>query len=557
MLEPAATRPVRAGRGPELRCKGWRQEVILRLLENVLELAERPDDLVVYASHAKAARDWDSYERTVQALRAMSDGETLVVQSGKPVAVLRTGGRSPVVLMANGNLVGRFATPESFYALERAGLVTWGGLTAGAWQYIGAQGVIQGTYETFVAVAREHFDGNLGGRLVVSAGLGGMGSAQPLAVSAMLGGVLLCAEVDADKLERRRRDGFVDVATADLDEACSWALAAASERRPLSVGVAVNAVDLLQRLVERDVTPDVVTDLTAAHDLRYGYVPAGCSTGEADALRNARPERLEELGRASVARHVMAMLELRRRGAVVFDYGNNIRPQAAEAGFPEALELDVFTQRYLRPLFCRGIGPFRWICSSGEESDQAVLDDLCAETFDGVARITDWIELARRHVPAQGLPARIAWLGHGERARFAGAANSALREGRLRGPVAFTRDHMDAGAMTHPYIISEGMKDGSDAVADWPLLDALLMTASGADLVALHSGGGGYAGYSASAGVTVIADGTDAAAERIERALEADTALGVLRHADAGYDEAIRCAREFGLGLPADHDARA
>jgi urocanate hydratase len=556
MLEPSAQRPVRAGRGPELRCKGWRQEVILRLLENVLELAERPDDLVVYAAHAKAARDWDSYERIVQALRAMSDEETLVIQSGKPIAVLRAGERSPVVLMANGNLVGRFATPERFYELERAGVVTWGGLTAGAWQYIGAQGVIQGTYETFAAVAREHFDGDLRGRLVVSAGLGGMGSAQPLAVSAMLGGVLLCAEVDADKLERRRRDGFVDVATADLDGACSWAQAAASERRPLSIGVAVNAVDLLEHLVERGVTPDVVTDLTAAHDLRYGYVPAGSSTGEADALRSERPQRLEELGRASVVRHVNAMLELRRREAVVFDYGNNIRPQAAEAGFPEALDLDVFTQRYLRPLFCRGIGPFRWICTSGDEADQAVLDDLCAETFDGVARITDWIELARRHVPVQGLPARIAWLGHGERGRFAGAANAALSEGRLRGPVAFTRDHMDAGAMTHPYIISEGMKDGSDAVADWPLLDGLLVTASGADLVALHSGGGGYAGYSASAGVTVIADGTDAAAERLERALEVDTALGVLRHADAGYDEAIECAREFGLGLPAEHDAR-
>jgi urocanate hydratase len=556
MLEPTAQRPVRAARGPELRCRGWRQEAILRLLENVLELAERPDDLVVYAAHAKAARDWDSYERIVQALRTMSDEETLVIQSGKPIGVLRAGERSPVVLMANGNLVGRFATPERFYELERAGLVTWGGLTAGAWQYIGAQGVIQGTYETFAAVAREHFDGDLAGCLVVSAGLGGMGSAQPLAVSAMLGGVLLCAEVDADKLERRRRDGFVDVATANLDEARSWAQAAASERRPLSIGVAVNAVDLLEHLVERGVTPDVATDLTAAHDLRYGYVPAGSSTGEADALRSERPQRLEELGRASVVRHVKAMLELRRRGAVVFDYGNNIRPQAAEAGFPEGLDLDVFTQRYLRPLFCRGIGPFRWICTSGDEADQAVLDDLCAETFDGVARITDWIELARRHVPVQGLPARIAWLGHGERARFAAVANAALSEGRLRGPVAFTRDHMDAGAMTHPYIISEGMKDGSDAVADWPLLDGLLVTASGADLVALHSGGGGYAGYSASAGITVIADGTDAAAERLERALDVDTALGVLRHADAGYDEAIECAREFGLGLPDEHDAR-
>jgi urocanate hydratase len=554
-LEPTAQGPVRAGRGSQLRCRGWRQEVILRLLENVLELAERPDDLVVYAAHAKAARDRESLSRIVEALATIGEGETLVIQSGKPIAVLRTGERAPVVLMANGNLVGRFATPESFYELERAGLITWGGLTAGAWQYIGAQGVMQGTYETFAAVAREHFGGSLSGRLVISAGLGGMGSAQPTAVAAMLGGVLLCAEVDADKLERRRRDGLVDRATGDAEEGLAWARGAASEGRPLSVGVAANAVELLEQLVANQVTPDVVTDLTAAHDLRYGYVPAGCSTAQAEELRSESPGRLEELGRASVLRHVRAMLELRRRGAVVFDYGNNIRPQAADAGLAQALEIDVFTQRYLRPLFCRGIGPFRWICASGEPADQAVLDDLCVETFDGVARITDWIELARRHVPIQGLPARIAWLGHGERARFARAANAAVREGRLQGPVAFTRDHMDSGAMTHPYIISEGMKDGSDAVADWPLLDAMLMTASGADLVALHSGGGGYAGHSMSAGVTVIADGTAAAEARLERALDADTALGVLRHADAGYAQAIECATQFGLGLPGERDA--
>jgi urocanate hydratase len=552
VLEQAPRAPIRAARGPELRCRGWRQETILRLLENTLELAERPEDLVVYAAHAKAARDWESHGRIVHALEGLADGETLVVQSGKPVGVFATGSRSPAVVMANGNLVGRFATPERFYELERAGLLTWGGLTAGAWQYIGAQGVIQGTYETFAAVAREHFGGDLRGRWVVSAGLGGMGTAQPLAVSAMLGGAMLCAEVDAGKLERRRRDGFVDRVTANVDEAIGWVREAAAARVPLSVGVAANAVDLLEQLLGGGVTPDVVTDLTAAHDLRYGYVPAGSSAAEAAALRRERPERLEELGRAAVVRHVRAMLELRRRGAVVFDYGNNIRPQAAEAGCPEALELDVFTQRYLRPLFCRGIGPFRWICASGAAEDQAALDELCEETFDGVPRITDWIGLARRHVPIQGLPARIAWLGHGERTRFAGAVNAAVREGQLRGPVAFTRDHMDSGAMTHPYIISEGMRDGSDAVADWPLLDALLLTASGADLVALHSGGGGYAGYSASAGVTVVADGTKAAGERLERALGADTALGVLRHADAGYGEAERCAREFGLGLPVE-----
>lgn len=543
---------------PELRCRGWRQEVILRLLENVLELAERPDDLVVYAAHARAARNHESLEGIVRALEAMEVEDTLVIQSGKPVALMRTGERAPLVLMANGNLVGRFATPERFYELEAAGLVTWGGLTAGAWQYIGAQGVIQGTYETFAAVAREHFAGDLAGRLVVTAGLGGMGSAQPLAVAAMLGGVLLCAEVDADKLERRRRDGYVDRATADVSEALAWARAAASERRALSIGVAANAVDLLERLVRDEVRPDVVTDLTAAHDLRHGYLPAGLTAAEADGLRREHPERLEALGRESVLRHVRAMLELRRRGAVVFDYGNNIRPQAEEAGLPEALELDVFTQRYLRPLFCRGIGPFRWICASGDRADQAVLDELCAETFENVPRVTEWIELARRHVPVQGLPARIAWLGHGERGRFARVANDAVGDGRLAGPVAFTRDHMDSGAMTHPYIISEGMKDGSDAVSDWPLLDAMLVTASGADLVALHAGGGGYAGYSASAGVTVIADGSPAAGERLERALDIDTGLGVVRHAEAGYAEAIECAAEFGLGLREERqDARA
>ena len=547
MPEPA-TAPVRAARGAGLRCRGWRQEAILRLLENVLELAERPDDLVVYAAHAKAARDHESLERIVSALERLADHETLVVQSGKPVGVFRLGPRAPIVLMANGNLVGRFATPEAFYELERAGLVTWGGLTAGAWQYIGAQGVIQGTYETFAALAREHFEGGLRGRLVVSAGLGGMGSAQPLAVAAMLGGVLLCAEVDADKLERRRRDGYVDRATQEIDEALAWADDAVSERRPLSVGVGANAVELLERLVRDGRTPDVVTDLTAAHDLRYGYVPVGLATDEAAALRREHPEQLEDRGREAVTRHVRAMLELRRRGAVVFDYGNNIRPQAAEAGCPEGLELDVFTQRYLRPLFCRGIGPFRWICVSGAEEDQAALDELCVETFQGVERVTDWIALARRHVPVQGLPARIAWLGHGERTRFAAAANTAVREGRLRGPVAFTRDHMDPGAMTHPYIISEGMRDGSDAIADWPLLDAMLLSASGADLVAVHSGGGGYAGYSMSAGVTVVADGSEQAAQRLG-ALGADSALGVLRHAGAGYEEAVACAREFGLGL--------
>jgi urocanate hydratase len=542
---------VQAARGPELRCRGWRQEAILRLLENVLEVGERPEELVVYAGHAKAARDWESYERIVESLRSLRDGQTLVLQSGKPIGVFPTSPLAPAVVMANGVLVGRWSTPEQFYELEDRGLTIFGGLTAGAWQYIGAQGVIQGTYETFAAVAREHFDGSLAGRLVVSAGMGGMGSAQPLAIT-VLGGVLLNAEVDAEKLERRRREGYIDRTTADLDEALRWAQEAAADRRPLSVGVPVNAVELLEWLIERSVTPDVVTDLTCAHDLRYGYIPVGTSLAEAAELRRNDPEAMLSRGKEAIVRHMRAMLELRRRGAVVFDYGNNIRPHAAEAGLPEALDVDIFTHRYLRPLFCRGIGPFRWICVSGAVEDRDAIDDMCLELFADEPRVTTWIELARKHVPLQGLPARIGWLGHGERSKLAVAVNEAVADGRLSGPVAFSRDHMDSGAMTHPYIISERMKDGSDAIADWPVLDALLLTASGADLVAFHAGGGGYAGYSMSAGVTVVADGSRSAAARLSRSLDADSGLGVLRHAEAGYEIAQEEAEAAGLGLDRD-----
>ena len=549
-MSEAATR-VRAARGSELRCRGWRQETILRLLENTLENAERPEELVVYAAHAKAARDVESYERIVGALQSLRDGQTLVIQSGKPVGVFPTHPFAPAVVMATGVLVGRAQTPERFYELEERGLTIFGGLTAAAWQYIGAQGVIQGTYETFAAVAREHFGGSLEGRLVVSAGLGGMGSAQPLAVT-ILGGVLLCAEVDEEKVERRRRDGFVELATDDIGQAIDWALEAVEAGTPRSVGVAANAVELLETMLEREVAPDVVTDLTAAHDLRHGYVPVRTSVAEAAALRSSDPEELEARGRQAVVRHVGALLELRRRGAVVYDYGNNIRPQAASAGLPEALDLDIFTERYLRPLFCRGIGPFRWVCASGAIADRDTVDDFCLELFAEVPRVTTWIELARRHVPLQGLPSRICWLGHGERSRLALAVNALVADGTLAGPVAFTRDHMDAGGMTHPFIITEGMRDGSDEIADWPVLDALLLTASMADLVVVHAGGGGYAGYSLSAGVTVIADGSSAAEVRLRRSLDVDTGLGVLRYADAGYEAAQDEAAAAGLGLGND-----
>jgi urocanate hydratase len=532
-----------------LRCRGWRQEAILRLLENNLAIAERPADLVVYAAHAKAARDHESLAAIVGALTRMRDGETLVVQSGKPIGVLPTGPRSPAVLLANGNLVGRWATPDVFYELERRNLLMWGGLTAGCWQYIGSQGVLQGTYETFAQVAREHFAGTLRGRLIVTAGLGGMGAAQPVAIARMLGGVCLIAEVDREKAQRRLQAGIVDVLSAEVDEALDAALAACEARRPLAVAVTVNGAELLEALLARGLTPDVVTDLTSAHDLRHGYMPAGIGPEEADALRAGDPGKLEALASATLVRHARAMLALRDRGAVTFDYGNNIRPHAAAGGLPEALTIDIFTSRYIRPLFCRGIGPFRWICLSGEDADLELIDDLCVELFSDVDRITTWIGLAREHVTRQGLPARIAWLGHGERTRLALAVNRAVSEGRLRAPVAFTRDHMDGAAMTHPNIITEAMADGSDAVSDWPLLNALLCTAAGADLVALHAGGGGYAGYSQSAGMTVVATGTDDGAQRLRAALNVDTALGVLRHADAGYPDAMAAASEHGLGL--------
>ncbi|MGH2873248.1 MAG: urocanate hydratase [Solirubrobacteraceae bacterium] len=535
--------------GDGLRCRGWRQEALLRLLENNLAIAEDPENLVVYAAHAKAARDHEALRGIVAALRQLRDSETLVVQSGKPIAVLPTGPRAPAVLLANGNLVGRWSTAETFYELERRGLTVWGGLTAGCWQYIGSQGVLQGTYETFAQVAREHFGATLRGRLVVTAGLGGMGRAQPVAISRMLGGVTLIAEADGDKARRRGEDGTVDLVTAELDDGLDAALRAREAGEALAVAVTVNAAELLEGLLARGLVPDVVTDLTAAHDLRSGYLPAGISPRQAAELRRGDPGKLEALALATLVRHVEAMLALRDRGAVVFDYGNNIRPHAAGAGVPAALTIDIFTARYLRPLFSRGIGPFRWICTSGEDSDLEAIDDLCAQLFAEVPRIAEWIALARAHVRRQGLPARIAWLGHGERARLALAVNDAIADGRLRAPVAFTRDHMDSGSMTHPNIITEAMPDGSDPISDWPLLNALLNTAAGADLVALHAGGGGYAGYSQSAGMTVVATGGEDAAARLGAALTVDTAIGVLRHADAGCEEAREAALEYGLGL--------
>lgn len=518
------------------------------MLENVLEVGERPEDLIVYAALGKAARDWDSYHRIVDALCRLEDDQTLVIQSGKPIGVFASSRRSPVVVMACSNLVGRWATPEHFYAMADRGLTMWGGLTAGDWQYIGSQGVLQGTYEILVAVAREHFDGSLAGRLVVTAGLGGMGSAQPLAIR-MTGAVGLVVEVDAAKLERRAAEGYLSAIAPDLDAALAHCREAQAAGQPLAVGIHDNAAELLPELLRRGVVPDVVTDQTAAHDALYGYVPAGLDLAAWAELRSADPGELTSRARESMAAQVDAMLALKERGAVVLENGNNLRVQAEAAGISNAFDIDGFAERYLRPLFCRGIGPARWVALSGDPADVAVADALAATATRDRPEVAAWLTLAARHVRPQGLPARSCWLGHGERSRVALAVNEAVADGRLSAPVLFTRDHLDAAGMCHPRIGTERMLDGSVAVSDWPILDALLLCSAGADLVAVHAGGGGYAGFMQSAGVTIVADGTEAAAERLSAALDADTGLGVLRYADAGYPDAAEAAAIAGLGL--------
>lgn len=523
--------------GTELRCRGWRQEGLLRLLENVLSVGEAPDALVVYAALGKAARNWPAHDAIVAALKTMEEDETLVVQSGSPVGILKTHERAPLVIMANCNMVGRWATPTNFYDLEKKGLICWGGLTAGDWQYIGSQGVIQGTYEILMRIAERHFDGSLAGRFVLTAGLGGMGGAQPLA-GRLSGAVILCVEVDPTQIERRRAIGLLDHIADDLDDALAVAAQAVERKEALSIGLCGNAADVFEAILARGVIPDVVTDQTAAHDLVYGYVPSGRTPAEVRAMRHD-PDALIAETRASIVRHVRAMLGFQRAGAVVFDNGNLIRSQAHEGGVEDAFDIPVFTEAFLRPLFCRAIGPFRWIALSNDPADIARIDAHVLQAFPDNAIVTNWIRLARDHVPVEGLPARIAWLGHGERTELALAVNRMVRDGELAGPIAFTRDHLDAGAMAHPTIMTENMRDGSDAIADWPLLNALAMASSQADLVAIHSGGGGYAGFMTSAGVTVIADGTVEADERIRLSLTNDTTLGVMRYADAGYPDAL------------------
>ena len=529
---------IAAFRGSELRCKGWRQEALLRMLENVLENGENQKELVVYAALGKAARNWDSYHAIVNTLKTIEEDETLVIQSGKPIGILKTHAFAPLVIMANCNVVGKWATSENFYDLQEKGLIIWGGLTAAAWQYIGSQGVIQGTYEIFAAIAKKHFNDSLSGRFILTAGLGGMGGAQPLA-GVMVGATILVVEIDEARVDKRIEDGYLQRKTHDLDEALAWIDAAASKGESVSVGLVGNAADVYAELVSRGITPDIVTDQTSAHDLLYGYIPAGYSLEDVKRVRETDPAKLEQDARASIAREVEAMLTLKSRGSIVFDNGNNIRTQAYEYGVKNAFEIDIFTEAYLRPLFSRAIGPFRWISLTGEASDIQTIDNYILEHFSDNKIVTNWISLANKYVPFQGLPARIGWFGHGERTQIALAVNKMVRDGVLNGPIAFSRDHLDAGAMTHPNIMTERMKDGSDAISDWPLLNAMTSCSSMADLVAIHSGGGGYSGYMTSAGITLVADGTVESDIRLKHALDNDTSLGVLRYADAGYEESL------------------
>ena len=535
-----------AQRGNGLRAKGWRQEGLLRLLENVLENGEDPENLIVYGALGKAARDWPSYHAIVESLLNLDEDESLIVQSGKPIAVLKTHRDAPLVIMANSNLVGQWARPDYFYELYDKNLIAWGGLTAGDWQYIGSQGVIQGTYEIFQSIARQAFGGSLQGRFILSAGMGGMGGSQPLA-GKLTGAAILVVDVNEENIDKRLELGYVDKKTDDLDQALGWIEEARQEGTAFSVALVGNAATVYPDILDRGIVPDIVTDQTAAHDLLYGYVPEGFSLDQVAQLRVSQPQKLEEAAGKSIAKEVSAILSFQAKGAQVFDNGNNIRTQAKRFGVENAFDIPVFTEAYLRPLFERAIGPFRWIALSGEARDIEVIDQYILETFPDNDIITNWIKLAREHVPFQGLPARIGWLGHEERTQLSLAVNDLVASGQLSAPIAFTRDHLDAGAMAHPNIMTENLKDGSDAIADWPLLNALIASSSKADLVAIHSGGGGYAGFMQSAGITLIADGSPEAAERIKLAITNDTSLGVLRYADAGYPASLDEIAEKGI----------
>lgn len=543
--------PIRAPRGSQITAKGWVQEAAMRMLMNNLdpEVAERPEDLVVYGGTGRAARSWDAYHAIVKTLKQLENDETLLVQSGKPVGVFTTTPDAPRVLLANSLLVPKWATWDHFRELERAGLMMYGQMTAGSWIYIGTQGILQGTYETFAALAKQHFGSDLAGKFVLTGGLGGMGGAQPLAAT-MNGAAFLGVDVDPHRIERRLETGYCDRMTHDLDEALEWVRAAQKKKVALSVGLAGNTADVLPELVRRGEIPDVVTDQTSAHDPLNGYVPNSMTLEQALELRVADPDRYVKESFRAMAEHVRAILAMQEQGAVAFDYGNNLRGQAQEAGVGNAFDYPGFVPAYIRPLFCEGKGPFRWAALSGDPADIAVTDDIVLDLFPENAALTRWIRLAREKVQFQGLPCRICWLGYGERAAFGDALNKAVADGRIKAPVVIGRDHLDCGSVASPNRETEAMRDGSDAVADWPILNALLNAVSGASWVSVHHGGGVGIGLSIHAGMVIVADGTPQAAKRLERVLTCDPGTGVMRHVDAGYPEAIAFAQEHGVQIP-------
>ncbi len=542
---------IRAPRGTALTCKGWPQEAALRMLMNNLddEVAENPRELVVYGGRGKAARNWDAYHALVRELTELESDQTLLVQSGKPVGVCRTHEWAPRVLIANSNLVGHWATWDEFNRLEALGLMMYGQMTAGSWMYIGTQGIVQGTYETFAAAAVKHFGGDLSGRFVLTGGMGGMGGAQPLA-AAMNGAAILCVEVDPEKIQRRLKTGYCEQMTDSLDTAVELVSTAKRRRQALSVGLVGNCALVLPEIVKRGIVPDLVTDQTSAHDPLNGYIPAGLSLTEAAALRKERPSEYVDRALDSIATHVRAMLEFQNAGAVVFDYGNNIRTMAFRRGVRNAYAFPGFVPAYIRPLFCEGRGPFRWVALSGDPSDITATDEAALELFPEHKGLQRWIRLAQKHVRFQGLPARICWLGCGERAAMGLRMNELVAKRAVKAPIVIGRDHLDAGSVASPFRETEAMRDGSDAIADWPILNALLTTASGASWVSFHHGGGVGIGYSLHAGQATVADGTAEAARKLERVLTNDPALGVLRYADAGYPDALATMQRQGLHIP-------
>jgi urocanate hydratase len=552
MNDPATSRgPFRAPRGTELSCKGWQQEAALRMLLNNLdpEVAEKPEDLVVYGGTGKAARNWECFHAIVKSLRALEDDETLLVQSGKPVAVFRTHEYAPRVLLCNSNLVGHWNNWERFNELDRAGLMMYGQMTAGSWIYIGTQGILQGTYETFASAAVKHFSGDLSGKLVVTGGMGGMGGAQPLAAT-MNGAAFLGIDVDPERIKRRVKTGYCDVMVTSLDEALRILKNAVRKGQATSVGLVGNCADVIPELAKRGVVPDVLTDQTSAHDPIGGYVPNGMTLEQAVELRKKNPQEYRKRSIAAMGEHVQGMLELQKLGSVTFDYGNNIRTYAFEAGVKKAYDFPGFVPAYIRPLFCEGKGPFRWAALSGEASDIARTDKLVLEMFPENQHLRRWITMAGKKVKFQGLPSRICWLGYGERDKFGLALNDLVARGELKAPIVIGRDHLDCGSVASPYRETESMKDGSDAVADWALLNALVNTASGASWVSIHNGGGVGIGYSQHAGQVTCADGSKEMAKRIERVLTNDPGMGVARHVDAGYAEAIDFAKKTGVKIP-------